>query len=269
MKRNLILFLAVMLLLTGCGKAKPMYTNLADTESQQEVAQALEACGISPERTGQLMQQAEDFNTSAENYTFAGKFRELPQGYVDYSSVLLDDRSEHYEYLQCLNCRIAMFQLLRDQITTAGNGDERDMWLMFDVDAIDTVPQLQLTGQERMNFITVFNQIPVSGTLDAHTQAITQAWQDRQIQVGGEGLSLVCVYLHDPDGKVRFVGHAGVLAESQDGLLFVEKISPLDPFQATRFSSRKELKEYLLSRPDLYGDINELAPIVVENGVVL
>ncbi len=120
-KRNLILFLAVMLLLTGCGKAKPMYTNLADTESQQEVAQALEACGISPERTGQLMQQAEDFNTSAENYTFAGKFRELPQGYVDYSSVLLDDRSEHYEYLQCLNCRIAELYL-RGKIPGAAPG---------------------------------------------------------------------------------------------------------------------------------------------------
>ena len=269
MKRHVILFLVVMLLLTGCGKAKPMYTNLADRASQQEVAQALEACGISSERTEQLMEQAEDFNTSVQDYRFAGDFRALPQGCVDYSAVVLDDRSEHYEYLQCLNCRIAAFHLLKDQLHTAGNGDDRDLWLMFDMEAIDTVPQLRLTGEDRMDFITVFNQIPVSGTLEAHTQAITQAWQDRQIQLDGQGLTLVCVYLHDPDGKVRFVGHAGVLAESQDGLLFVEKISPMDPFQATRFSSRKELKAYLLARPDLYGDLDELEPIVVENGTPL
>ena len=68
---------------------------------------------------------------------------------------------------------------------------------------------------------------------------------------------------------MRFVGHTGILAETKNGLLFVEKYGPMAPFQATRFQSRDELKEYLLARKDLYGDATELAPIVTENGEVM
>ena len=50
-------------------------------------------------------------------------------------------------------------------------------------------------------------------------------------------------------------------------MMFVEKYSNLDPFQATYFRDREELKQYLLSRNDLYGDQTELAPIVAENGI--
>ena len=74
------------------------------------------------------------------------------------------------------------------------------------------------------------------------------------------------VYAHSVFEDVRFVTHAGVLAETEEGLLFVERYSPEAPFQATRFQNRAQLKEYLLARPDLYGEKKELPPIVMENG---
>lgn len=49
----------------------------------------------------------------------------------------------------------------------------------------------------------------------------------------------------------------------------MEKYSALAPFQATYFKDREELKDYLLARPDLYGDETELDPIVMENGTVM
>ena len=61
----------------------------------------------------------------------------------------------------------------------------------------------------------------------------------------------------------RFVGHTGVLMETEDGLLFVEKYGPAGPFQATKFESRNALEHYLLARPDLYGDETELLPIEI------
>ena len=80
---------------------------------------------------------------------------------------------------------------------------------------------------------------------------------------------LINVYLHNSFDDTRFVGHTGVLLETSEGLLFVEKYRPAYPFQATKFQNREELKTYLLARPDLYGDETELKPIVMENGRVI
>ena len=77
------------------------------------------------------------------------------------------------------------------------------------------------------------------------------------------------MYLHSTFDDVRFVGHTGILVETENGLLFVEKFGPNAPFQATKFQSREELATYLLARPDLYGDQTELPPIVMENGILM
>lgn len=260
---------ALLVSLAGCGRQQAQYTNLAEEASRQEVAQTLVQCGVSQTSVQQLMHWAGEYYDCLTGYTPSQGFVPLPAEGVDYSGALPDDGAAAYEYQQSLNCRITAFQLLKEQITTARTGSDRDLWLMFDVEALDTLPQFSLTPEQRADFVTVFGQVSVSGDLEAHTRAIAQAWQDRQIRIGGEGLSLVCVYLHDPEWNGRFVGHAGVLAETEDGLLFVEKYSPLEPFQATRFASRKELKAYLLARKDLYGDPDELAPIVTENGAAM
>ena len=255
--------------LAGCGAQQAMYSNLADAASQQEVAQVLESSGISQSSVQQLMQWAASYNGILSGYTPQQGFVQLPAEGVDYSTALMDDGAADYSYQQCLNCRITAFHLLKEQITTAKTGSDQDLWLMFDMEALDTLPQLQLTQQQRADFTTVFSQVSVSGKLEQHIQAIEEAWKERNIQIGPEGVSLVCVYLHDPEWNSRFVGHAGVLVQTEDGLLFVEKYSALDPFQATKFASRKELKSYLLARKDLYGGPEELAPIVTENGVAM
>lgn len=104
---------------------------------------------------------------------------------------------------------------------------------------------------------------------EEHEEKIQEAWNERDIQISGDKLSLISVYLHAPEDQARFVGHTGVLAETKEGLLFVEKYSALAPFQATYFKDWAELKDYLLARPDLYGDETELDPIVMENGTVM
>ena len=98
---------------------------------------------------------------------------------------------------------------------------------------------------------------------------IEKTWKDREIQIEGDGISLISVYLHSPLEDIRFIGHTGVLLETEEGLLFAEKYGPLYPFQAVNFADREELKEYLLGRPDLYGDEIELEPIIMENDKVM
>lgn len=142
---------------------------------------------------------------------------------------------------------------------------------MFDIEAIDTVQELHLNEDERANFITLFNQISVEGTstLEEHEKKIKEAWEERKIEISTDTVSLICIYLHSPEDNVRFVGHAGVLSETDNGLLFIEKYSSLDPFQATYFQNKESLKQYLLSRSDLYGDTTELDPIITENGDII
>lgn len=263
--------LCFMLSLGGCGKKESEYTNMADQTSENEVLKELESCGITQEQTERVKKWITDFNATAQNFSFPEGFGKLPEEGVDYSGVMLNDSAEAYSYLQWLNCRLTAFFLLKDQISTAGTGNDADVWLMFDVEAIDTVPEYQMSEEERTDFVTLYNQVSVedADTLEDQKERIEEAWEKRAVEITGDKLSLICVYLHSPEDKVRFVGHTGILAETKNGLLFVEKYGPMAPFQATRFQSREELKEYLLARKDLYSDATELAPIVTENGEVM
>lgn len=274
MKKTVLVWtvmLGFMLVLGGCGKKESVYSNLADEASRKEVMQELESCGVTRQQAETAAGWAKDFNGIAKNFSFPEGFAALPEKGVDYSGLLMDDSAAAYSYLQWLNCRLTAFFLMKDQIRTAGTGDDADVWLMFDVEAIDTVPEYQMSREERADFVTLFNGISTAGadSLEEQEERIEQAWEERGIETEGEDLSLVCVYLHWPEDEVRFAGHTGVLAETEDGLLFVEKYGPMAPFQATRFSDRAALKKYLLGRADLYGDGTELSPIVTENGEVM
>lgn len=280
MKKTILVWATIMaagmLALSGCGKKETgqagEYTNLADKESGKAVVGELETCGVTKEQTETLIKWAEDYHEiTAKSYSYPKGFTALPEGGMDYSSILMDDSADSYSYLQASNCRLTAFNLIKNQLTTAGTGNDTDLWLMFDIEAIDTMPEYQLTKEERADFLTLFNQVSVEGTstLEEHEEKIQEAWNERDIQISGDKLSLINVYLHAPEDQARFVGHTGVLAETKEGLLFVEKYSALAPFQATYFKNRAELKDYLLARPDLYGDETELDPIVMENGTVM
>lgn len=271
---NKMIAMVLMLSLIGNGGSKidrqsAAYSNLADEASRTEVAAVLESSGLYRQQIETVFAWVEDFNEISRSYEFKEGFQPLPKDGMDYSTLSLDDTAENYAYLQWLNCRLTAFSLLKDQITTAKNGSDTDVWLMFDIEAIDTVPELQMSAQERSDFITLFQQVSVEGTasIEEHEEKIQEAWQERGIHLAADKVSLICVYLHALEDRVRFVGHTGVLAEMENGLMFVEKYSNLDPFQATYFRDREELKQYLLSRNDLYGDQTELAPIVAENGI--
>ena len=150
--------------------------------------------------------------------------------------------------------------------------DDSDTYLMLDLDAIDTDNQISMTEKEKLKYTTLFNWIKLdkSKTLEEHTEKIESALEKREINIDtSKGISLINVYVHSTFDNVRFVGHTGVLVQTDNGLLFVEKYGPDTPFQATKFNNRSELKKYLLARPDLYGEKTELAPIITENTKVM
>lgn len=287
MKKGFAIFSAwvfAALLCVGCGTAatqsdgaaeKPneiVYSNLADKESQEETAGLLEKHGVTKEQTDTLVSWANDFNSRVT----AG---ELPEGFcpmgekgADYSGLIIQNKEadDGFIYPEA-NCRLTSYLLMKNLIETNGRHADNDTILMFDVEAIDTYEPFNLDEKERTNFISLFSWVPVDGAnqREEHVARIEEAWKERDVKIGGEGISLITVYVHSPFDEVRFVGHTGVLLDAGENLLFVEKYGPQLPFQATKFHDRKELKEYLLGRADLYGDEKELAPIVFENNQLL
>ncbi len=273
-------------LLAGCGNSgeKPkindtpvntngiVYSNLADTESQNEVAEILESHGVTKEQTQALISWADDYNSRVSSGTPAEGFQPLGDVGADYSGFIVDGREAADGMFEPeANCRLTSYLLMKNLIQTNGKQADNDTVLVFDMEAVDSCRQFALSEEERNNYVSLFSRVPLNGadTMEKHIELIQNTWKDRDIKIEGDGISLITVYLHMPFDDVRFVGHTGVLVETDDGLLFIEKYGPQLPFQATRFHDRNELKEYLLNRADLYGDETELAPIVMENDRVI
>lgn len=273
-----IAMLAFVLLCTGCSNTQPnqktsvVYSNLMDSSSQKEVTDSLERHGVTKQQTETLISWANDFNSRITSAAPSEGFRVMEQNSVDYSGLIVESKeSKGEEPDPEANCRLTSYLLLKNFIQTNGTSAKDDTILMFDMEAVEEYEPFRLSEKEKSDFASLFSWVPVKGcnTMDEHRNAIQNAWADREIKIEGEGISLICVYLHSTFDEVRFVGHTGVLVETDTGLLFVEKYGPLYPFQATKFHNREELKQYLLNRPDLYGDKTELAPIVMENNQIL
>lgn len=281
-----ILAAAMILTLTaslmGCGDTSAsdssgrtesiVYTNMADEASKKEVIDALKEHGISEKQADTLSSWIDDFNERVSSGQVVGSFTEMEETGADYSDMAVEIKEdENGEILPEANCRLSAYLLIKNQLETNGTTLDDDTFLMFDIEAIDNVKQFNMNNEERTNFISLFNWIPLddADTLEKHIEKIQNAWKDREIKVKGDGISLITVYLHSEFDNARFAGHTGVLLENGDNLMFVEKYGPGYPFQAAKFSNRSELKEYLLGRPDLYGEETELEPIVMENGELL
>ncbi len=265
--------------LGGAGEApdtKPqptaaVYSNLYDQPTQKAVADQLMEKGVSKEQADTLVSWIEDYNSRVKAPGLPEGFVPMQGNTVEYSSVPPKEQPDG-TFLSEANCRLTAFLLMRNMVETNAKNDVQDTYLLFDLEAIDGEKQFAMKAADRANYVTLFSWVKVAGekTLEGHVSRIQKAWQERAIGIKeGAGLSLIEIYLHEPFEDVRFVGHTGVLMDTGDGLLFVEKYGPTAPFQATKLVDRQALKAYLLARPDLYGDGTELAPIVMENGKVI
>ena len=228
----------------------------------------MESHGVTKEQTDTLLSWVEDFNSRVTAGALAEGFDTVEGTGVSYDGLIIKNKEadDGFIYPEA-NCRLTSYLLMKHMIQTNGNHQDNDTFLMFDVEAIDTYEPFHLSEEERSDFLSLFSWVSVDGvdTLEGHIERIQNAWKERDIQIGGESISLITVYLHSSFDHVRFVGHTGVLLETEEGLLFIEKYGPQYPFQVTKFQEREELKRYLLGRADLYGDETELAPLVFEN----
>lgn len=257
--------------LSGCQSSSVTYSNLVDEKTRNEVADLMIQNKLLKKDVKKVMDWVNEFNSISKEYSYKKGFVRLPKDGVNYDTLYLDDTAKSYAYLNWLNCRLTAFSLIQNVVETSKDEDSNDTWLMFDVEALNTVEQFKTCEEKKKDFITLFHSIDVSDedTLRKQEAKIVETLKSRHIQLKTDTISIVSVYLHVPEENIRFAGHTGLLVNTEDGYLYFEKYSNIAPFQATKFQNKKQVKEYLLSRPDLYGDGSELDPIVTINDEIL
>lgn len=248
------------------------YTNLVDQKTQQEIKNELITAGIQEETADQFINWVNEYNKSVTSAdVLQAGYQSVNQSPVDYSKVYINEEyREDGTLMLGMNCRLTSYLLFQQFIETKQELASYDPYLMFDVEAIEMEKRFETFNKEK--FITIFEPVTVEAdsTLEDHIDAIAAAWKGRGISIqDNEKVSLITMYLHDNYENKRFVGHAGILLDTEDGLLLLEKYGWNEPFQATKFENEDDMVNYLLSRPDLIGDGSEEAVIVMKNDTVI
>ena len=280
---SLILALCVLLISAGCsgspaGTEGPYhdgeltYSNLVGREAQQEGRTVLLDAGIAAGDVDQFFVWVDDFNQAMKNcpsYQLQDAFTTVTAPVVDYGEYGPMSRTWYKEnqrdYGDVL-CRIAAFQLTKDAITTASAIDRRDwacytedQWLCSDWEAISTSPLIEFSEEETEDYFTLYNPVSAAGkSLSAEEmyQAVLDAWQERAAAFTEGPVSLVTVWKQWEDQIAA--AHAAVLVQNREELLLVEKTNPQSPYQATKFSTLEQVRQYMyesIHQEDLrYGD---------------
>ena len=242
-------------------------SNIASKEMQDEVKTLLINNNINEENADRYIKYINDFNERVKDKTLLKEeFVTVDSMSGLYNSIILEDRiAEDGSIFGEINCRLASFELFKEFVSTKGE-IQVDNYLIFDIEAIENNPIISFTDEDKKKYINLFNPIDIGNVKDTNeiVKLIKEELNKREVKIDNQGnVSLINIYMNDEIENKMFVGHSVVMIENANEYLIIEKFSPMDPFQISKFSSREDVKKYLLSRNDIYGsDIN---PIVLIN----
>lgn len=242
-------------------------SNTASKEMQDEIKTLLINNNINEENADRYIKYINDFNERVKDKTLLKEeFVTVDSMSGLYNSIILEDRiAEDGSIFGEINCRLASFELFKEFVSTKGE-IQVDNYLIFDIEAIENNPIISFTDEDKKKYINLFNPIDIGNVKDTNeiVKLIKEELNKREVKIDNQGnVSLINIYMNDEIENKMFVGHSVVMIENANEYLIIEKFSPMDPFQISKFSSREDVKKYLLSRNDIYGsDIN---PIVLIN----
>lgn len=279
-----IIAMTFMIALTGClnqsvnkeeeYKKSLTYSNLTDSQSQDEVKKDMELAGIESENITSFFQNVNYFNeTIAKKGLTTNGFITIDNLEPEYDQMTMQELwdTKNPEFIG-YNCRITSFDLMKDSISIGKLNTENSSWLIFDEIALENSPEKLFTQSEREEFETLFSFIPTQNTKDisVHVKNVKEDWKSKEIKfTNKDKTSLISVFFHDEEGYL-FIGHMGVLIPTENGkLLFLEKLTFQEPYQAVKFDNRIELNDYLMNKYDISWGQPTAKPFIMENDELL
>lgn len=283
---NILLIILILLVaLTACSnqpinkkeeyKKSLTYSNLADSISQDEVKKAMESAGIAPENIDSFFKKVNNYNNTIEGKSLVKDgFETIDNLEPEYDQVVIQEMwdAKNPEFIG-YNCRMTSFDLMKDMIFIGKPNTENTSHLFMDKDALENSPEKIFNQVEEEQFKSLFSFIPTENTKDisVHLNKVKDDWQSKDIKfLNSDKVSLISVFFHFEEDSYLFIGHAGVLIPTEDGkLLFLEKLSFQEPYQAIKFDNRIELNDYLMNKYDVSWGQPTAKPFIMENDELL
>ena len=239
---------------------KATYSNLNNQPSVEEVRKAL-AAHLDKDSVDAFFNLVNDYNETVGSVGLTGDFSTFTKTDYDVEKISNLWAPKKGDFVGT-NCRINSYCLLKNSIEIP-KLEKDDSLLFVDNDAID---KGKVFGTEDKDaFDILFSKVKTEATTDVKVHAAKMEQFLSQFKFN-ENARMLSVVLHDDlDGQSLFIGHVGILVPSEDGYLFVEKLTFEEPYQAIKFATKEDCYKYLDTKYENYTGEGLAKPFIMDN----
>lgn len=239
---------------------KATYSNLNNQPSAEEVRKAL-AAHLDKDSVDAFFKLVNDYNATVGSVGLTGDFSTFTKTDYDVEKISNLWTPKKGDFVGT-NCRINSYCLLKNSIEIP-KLEKDDSLLFVDNDAID---KGKVFGAEDKDaFDILFSRVKTEATTDVKVHAKKMEQFLSQFKFN-ENARMLSVVVHDDlDGQSLFIGHVGILVPSEDGYLFVEKLTFEEPYQAIKFATKEDCYKYLDTKYENYTGEGLAKPFIMDN----
>ena len=241
---------------------KATYSNLNNqpSASAEEVRKAL-AAHLDKDSVDAFFNLVNDYNATVGSVGLTGDFSTFTKTDYDVEKISNLWTAKKGDFVGT-NCRINSYCLLKNSIEIP-KLEKDDSLLFVDNDAID---KGKVFGAEDKDaFDILFSRVKTEATTDVKVHVAKMEQFLSQFKFN-ENARMLSVVVHDDlDGQSLFIGHVGILVPSEDGYLFVEKLTFEEPYQAIKFATKEDSYKYLDTKYENYTGEDLAKPFIMDN----
>ena len=239
---------------------KATYSNLNNQLSAEEVRKAL-AAHLDKDSVDAFFNLVNDYNATVGSVGLTGDFSTFTKTDYDVEKISNLWTPKKGDFVGT-NCRINSYCLLKNSIEIP-KLEKDDSLLFVDNDAIDKGKVFD--AEDKDAFDILFSRVKTEATTDVKVHAAKMEQFLSQFKFN-ENARMLSVVVHDDlDGQFLFIGHVGILIPSEDGYLFVEKLTFEEPYQAIKFATKEDCYKYLDTKYENYTGEGLAKPFIMDN----
>ena len=239
---------------------KATYSNLNNQPSVEEVRKAL-AAHLDKDSVDAFFNLVNDYNATVGSVGLTGDFSPFTKTDYDVEKISNLWAPKKGDFVGT-NCRINSYCLLKNSIEIP-KLEKDDSLLFVDNDAIDKGKVFD--AEDKDAFDILFSRVKTEATTDVKVHAAKMENFLSQFKFN-ENARMLSVVVHDDlDGQSLFIGHVGILVPSEDGYLFVEKLTFEEPYQAIKFATKEDCYKYLDTKYENYTGEGLAKPFIMDN----
>ena len=239
---------------------KATYSNLNNQPSAEEVRNAL-AAHLDKDSVDAFFNLVNDYNETVGSVGLTGDFSTFTKTNYDVEKISNLWSPKKGDFVGT-NCRINSYCLLKNSIEIP-KLEKDDSLLFLDNDAIDKGKVFG--AKDKDAFDILFSRVKTEATTDIKVHAAKMEQFLSQFKFN-ENARMLSVVVHDDlDGQSLFIGHVGILVPSEDGYLFVEKLTFEEPYQAIKFATKEDCYKYLDTKYENYTGEGLAKPFIMDN----